>query len=91
MRNAVQCPHCEKTVLIDPECLDCSCPYCGKSFSPKEVREKVNLSPPKKRWLKKAKGFRNERKGLIALYWTITALSFLIGFLTFFFLSFDFY
>ena len=85
---AVQRPHCEGMVLIDPECLDCSRPCCGKSFSPQEVREKVKLSPPKKRWLKEAKGYRNKQKELLSLYWTITVLGFLVGFLTFFFLSF---
>jgi len=78
-------------VLIDPECLDCSRPCCGKSFSPQEVREKVKLSTPKKRWLKEAKGYRNKQKELLSLYWTITVLGFLIGFLTFFFLSFGFF
>jgi len=90
MRTAVRCPHCGKMVVIDTECLDCSCPHCGKSFSPKEARL-IKTSIRKKRELLRAKGFRSERKNALAVYWIVTVLSFLVGFLAIFVLIFDLY
>jgi hypothetical protein len=90
MRIAVRCPYCGEVVVIDTECLDCSCPHCGKSFSPREARL-VKTSPRKKRKLLEAKGFRSEKKNSLALYWTVTVLSLLVGFLSIFVLTWDLY
>jgi hypothetical protein len=90
MRIAVRCLYCEEMVVIDTECLDCSCPHCGKSFSPKDVRF-VKTPLKKKRELPRAKGFRTERKNTLAVYWIVTVLSFLVGFLAIFVLTFDLY